>query len=328
MFLVRRNLLLFCLHLACLGFPFTLTAQLASPSAPPTVQPVDTQRSSEIDSSNPAPPKLRIGGGDLIEVSVYGVSDFKEDVRVNDAGEVSLPLIGSVIVGGSTPEEARALIARKLVEGGFFRDPNVELFVKEYSSQAVSIMGEVMKPGVYPLLSTRRLYDVISLAGGLTPKAGKLVTVTHRDQPQNPIEVNFSNDPAKSIESNVEIYPGDTVVVAKAGIVYVVGDVGRPGGFIMENGEKMTVLQVIAMAQGPNRTAAMNGSRLLRKGASGITETPVPLKEILSAKAHDMDLQPDDILFVPVSTGKTVARVSVQTIVSIASGLALVGATH
>jgi len=319
MFLFRQNLWVLCLQLACFGFPFTLPAQQAPRSVPSTVEPVDGQHLSEIDSSKSAPPKLKISGGDLIEVSVYGVSDFKEDVRVNDAGEVSLPLIGTVLVGGSTPEEARALIARKLVDGGFFRDPNVELFVKEYSSQAVSIMGEVMRPGVYPLLSTRRLYDVISLAGGLTPKAGKLVTLTHRDQPQNPIEVNFSNDPAKSMESNVEIYPGDTVVV---------GEVGRPGGFVMENGEKMTVLQVIAMAQGPNRTAALNGSRLLRKGANGITETPVPLKEILGAKAQDMDLRPDDILFVPVSTGKTVARTSVQTIVSIASGLALVGVTH
>ena len=326
--MARRTFVVLCLELACLGLCFTLAAQQVPTSTSAVVEPASNPHVAEADPLKTAPPKLRIAGGDLVEVSVYGVPDFKEEVRVNDTGEISLPLIGAVLVGGSTPEEARALIARKLVEGGFFRDPNVELFVKEYSSQAITIMGEVMRPGVYPLLSTRRLYDVISLAGGLTPKAGKLVSITHRDSPQTPLDVNFNNDPAKSIESNVEIYPGDTVVVSKAGVVYVVGDVGRPGGFVMENGEKMTVLQVIAMAQGPNRTASLNSSRLLRKSANGIVETPVPLKEILGARAQDMDLEPDDILFVPVSTGKAIARTSVQTIVGIASGLAIVGATH
>ena len=93
-----------------------------------------------------------------------------------------------------TTEQAQAAIAKRYVAGGFFTDPQVSVFAKEYVTQGVSVLGEVQKPGVYPVLGARTLFDVLSLAGGTTPKAGKLVSITHRDHPQTPISVSLSND--------------------------------------------------------------------------------------------------------------------------------------
>jgi len=270
--------------------------------------------------------RLRIGAGDLIEVSIYGVADFRQESRVNESGELSLPLIGSVRIGGATVEEAQDVVAKSLVEGGYFRDPHVSLVIKEFASQGVSVLGEVTKPGVYPMVGKRRLYDMVSEAGGFTPKAGKLVTITHRDQPTIPEKITISDDPAKSVQSNVEIDPGDTIVVSKAGIVYVVGDVQRPGGFVMENNEHMTVLQAVALAQGTNHTAALNAARILRRTATGPTQVKIPLKQIMAAKASDMDLSPEDILFIPGSAAKSALTRSVEGIFQIATSAAIYGA--
>jgi polysaccharide biosynthesis/export protein len=270
--------------------------------------------------------QIRIGGGDLIEVSLYGVPDFKQELRVSESGDISLPLVGAVGVAGRTPEEAQVEIAKSLVAGGFFRDPHVSVFIKDYASQGVSVMGEVGRPGVYPMMGSRRLYDLVSAAGGFTPKAGKLVTVTHRDDPNNPDKVILSDDPAKSAQSNVEVMPGDTIVVAKAGIVYVVGDVVRPGGFVMENNERLTVLQAVALAQGVNRTAALNAARIIRRSSAGPSEVKIPLKNILAAKATDLELQPEDILFVPGSAAKGAMRRGMESVIQVATGLALYGA--
>jgi polysaccharide export outer membrane protein len=270
--------------------------------------------------------KLRIGPGDLLEVSVYGVPDFKQEGRIGDSGEIMLPLIGSVTLGGLTVDEAQTKVAQALVAGGYFRDPHVMVLIKDFASQGISVMGEVDKPGVYPAMSTRRLYDLVSQAGGFTPKAGKLVTITHRDHPTEPENIVLTNDPAKSMASNVVVYPGDTIVVSKAGIVYVVGDVGRPGGFVMENGEKMTVLQAIAMAQGVNRTAALGSARLIRRSNGKPEEIKVPLKGIMSAKANDVDLMPEDILFIPGSMAKNAMKRGLESVLQVATSVAIYGA--
>ncbi len=130
-------------------------------------------------------------------------------------------------------------------------------------------MGEVQKPGIYPLLGSRRLYDAISAAGGTTPKAGTYALITHRNDPEHPARVTISNGPPDSMANNVPVVPGDTIVVSKAGIVYVVGDVHMPGGFVMENDKNITVLQAIALAQGLNPNAALDSAKLIRKTPQG-----------------------------------------------------------
>jgi len=264
-----------------------------------------------------------IGAGDLLKVGVLGAPESDQEVRVDADGNVALNFIGSVHLAGLTPEQAQAIITKKFVAGGFFTDPQVSVFAKEYATQGVSVLGEVQKPNVYPLLGSRRLFDVLSLAGGTTPKAGQVITITHRDHSRELRTVLLSNDPAKSAEANVKIFPGDTVVVSKAGIVYVVGDVHKPSGVVMENGTQMTVLQAIAMAEGTNPTAALNAARLIRKTPTGPQEMPLELKKILAAKSPDIHLQAEDIIFVPNNAVKTAGKRGLEAIIQAATGLAI-----
>lgn len=271
------------------------------------------------------PAALRIGNGDLVEIAVFGVPELSSAARVSNSGEISLPLVGVVPIAGLTPEGAQRELERRFREGGYLRQPQVTVFIKEYASQGISVLGEVMNPGIFPLLGQRRLFDVISAAGGTSPRAGRVVSITRRRDPAEPIIVALSSDPMEAAKSNIPVEPGDTVVVSKAGIVYVVGDVQRPAGYVMENNGTMTVLQAVAMAGGTNRTAALGGVKLIRKTPTGPQEIAVPLKKIMSAKADDMSLQADDILFVPNSAGKSAARRGLESIIQIATGVAIIG---
>jgi len=184
------------------------------------------------------------------------------------------------------------------------------------------VLGEVQKPGVYPLIGPHRLFDVLSQAGGTTPKAGELVTVTRQNQPHSLQNVTLSANPEKNNESNIEMHPGDTVVVSKAGLVYVVGDVRKPSGFVME-AHGMTVLQALAMAEGPTATAALKSAKIIRSTPTGPTEIPLELKKMLAAKAPDLRLQAEDIVFVPGSAAKSVASKTAQSIINMATGVAV-----
>ena len=270
-----------------------------------------------------SPQDLLIGAGDLLEVSLYSVPDFKTDVRVSSTGEISLPMLGTIAVGGLSVEQAQLLVERKLSEKGLFNDPHVTVFEKEYATQGISVLGEVQKPGIYPLLGSRNLYDAISVAGGTTPKAGRYVLITRRNDPQHPVRVPLLTGAAESMETNVTVEPGDTIVVSKAGVVYVVGDVHQPGGFVMENGNDITVLKAIALAQGTNPNASLNAARLIRKTPEGSKEVLLSLKQILAAKAPDPQLQPDDVVFVPGSTGKSAAKRGAEAILQMATGIAI-----
>jgi polysaccharide biosynthesis/export protein len=269
---------------------------------------------------------ILIGPGDLIEVSVYGAPDYIKDVRVGSTGEITLPLAGTVKVGGLAPAQAEALIARRLSDGDFFTNPRVSVLEKEFATQGISVLGEVQKPGVYPLPGPRKLFDAISAAGGTTPRAGSTVSLLHRGDSQRLEIVALSFDGESSSQSNVYVYPGDTVVVSKAGVVYVVGDVRLPGGFVMENSH-MTMLQAFAMAQGANPTAALDRAKLIRKAGSEnqAQETLISLKKVLSAKSPDMNLQPEDIIFVPTSGAKAAGRRTLEAIVQTATGMAIYG---
>jgi len=266
---------------------------------------------------------LRLGAGDLIEVSVYDVAELTTKTRIAGNGEVYLPLIDHVHLAGLTIEEAETLIQKQLSDGGFVKDPHVTVFVNEYASQGASILGEVARPGIYPVLGEQRLFDLISAAGGLTDKAGRSVTLIHRSEPEKPISLALSRNVADNPGSNVTISPGDTLIVRRAEIVYVVGDVGRPSGLLMESG-RVTVLQAIALAGGTTRTANLGGARIIRKGPEGMTETRVPLKKILRAQAPDVPMQANDILFVPGSVGKAIVGHSLEAVVQAAATVGMV----
>ena len=301
----------------------TLSAAQENPAPSGQAEPPQPAPVASPAADQPVSPGIRLGSGDLISVSVYGVPELGQDLRINDQGNVSMALIGSVHLAGLTPEAAQNTIEEKLRSGGFLNNPHVTILIKEMATQGISIMGEVARPGIYPLMGPRRLYDVIAAAGGLSQRAGQLVTITHRDHPDQPQNVRFSSDPAKTPENNIQIMPGDTIVVSKAGLVYVVGDVFQPGGFVMENNENISVLQAVALAHGPNRTAALGRSKIIRKGPNGLTEIPIPLDKILSAKSPDLALKAEDIVFVPNSAAKSAARRGLESIVQVATGLAI-----
>jgi polysaccharide export outer membrane protein len=332
--LARRVLLTTLMVGSCMGaLGLSACAQTSvDPRVEPTAETAEVKQPASplINVSAPTAPlpraAIKISPGDLVIVSVDGVSDYKPEARVSEEGIISLPLIGEVAVGGRTLELAQDAIATKMSDGNYFRDPHVSVFVKEYASIGISVLGEVARPGVYPSLGVRRLYDVVSAAGGFSARAGKTVTITRRDLPQKPITITIDADPAKSVSSNVEVEPGDTIMVSKAGLVYVVGDVGRPGGFIMDNNERITVLQVLALAQGVNRSAAMGSARIIRRTPQGPSEVQVPLKQMMAAKTSDMELQPEDILFIPGSAAKNVVRRSMESVMQVATGLAIYGA--
>jgi polysaccharide biosynthesis/export protein len=297
-------------------------------SAKPAEVKTDVFPSAEPEKTDPAADdkhtdsSLRLGAGDLLEIGVYNVPELTTKARISSAGDVYLPLVDYVHIAGLTPEEAQAVIEKRLSSGGFVKDPHVTVFVSQFASQGVSVLGEVAKPGVYPVYGQQRLFDLISAAGGLTDKAGRTVSVAHRNQPDKPTVVKLARNIADNPESNVELYPGDTVIVRRADIVYVVGDVGRPSGFQMADG-RLTVLQAVALAGGANHTAKLNSVKILRKTPQGMTETPVQLKKILQAKATDVPLQADDILFVPTSASKVAGKRAVDAAVQMATAVTI-----
>jgi polysaccharide biosynthesis/export protein len=345
-FACARCLLTFALVLFC-GSEFKASAQQAQPSssaaAPvlPAAEPIsqaaigstpkqaDTQNGAatgasagQIAPANESSSQLRLSPGDLLEVSIYNVPELTTKARVGNSGDVYLPLIDYVHVADLTVEEAQALIEKRLDEGGFVRNAHVTIFIDESAAEGVTILGEVTKPGIYPALGDRRLYDMISAAGGFTVSAGRKVSILRQHSQGEPITVNLPRNLADDRQDNLEIQPGDTITIPRAPIIYVVGDVGRPAGLLVDNGS-LTVLQALALAGGTNHTAKMGGIRIIRKGPTGMTETPVPLKKMLEAKAPDITLQADDILFVPLSGLRSAAGTGLNAAISATAGLAI-----
>ncbi|HEY6765761.1 MAG TPA: SLBB domain-containing protein [Candidatus Sulfotelmatobacter sp.] len=220
-----------------------------------------------------------------------------------------------------TVEEAQTLLEKRLSDQGFVRNPHVTIFVDESSSQGVTILGEVSKPGVYPDLGDHKLYEIISQAGGFTATAARKVSIAHRNQ-EHSTNLDLPRNLADDLSNNVEVLPGDTIMIPRAPIIYVVGDVARPSGLIIDNGS-LTVLQAIALAGGTNKTAKMGGVRIIHKSPTGMTEREVPLKKMLEAKAPDVALQADDILFVPVSGARVLAGRTFEAAMSAATAVSI-----
>lgn len=274
-------------------------------------------------ASSPSESVLLLGVGDLLDVRVFDTPELSGKLRVNDQGEVVLPIGGAVKVDGLTPQQAQLTIAERFREKDILRDPHVDVFVQEYATQGVTVGGEVKTPGVYPWVAKHTVQDFLTIAGGLTPTASQTVTVNRRNREQV-MTFRLGSSPQNSGGGDIEVQPGDRIQVARAGVVYVVGDVGRPGGYLVDNQQAITVLQALALAQGMNKTAKYD-AKLLRTTASGRAETDLPLKKILASRAVDPKLQDGDIVFVPVSGSKQFADKGVSAILQSAVGLSIWG---
>jgi polysaccharide export outer membrane protein len=258
---------------------------------------------------------IAIGPGDLIDLTVFDVPELVLKVRVDSTGVVSLPLMGDLKLAGMTIRDAQRFIARELVERQMVKEPQVSLFIEEFATQGITVYGEVNGPGIYPLMGPHHLYDVISAAGGLTLKSGRTVTVLHVGQRDNPQVVVLANENVNenSVEyANVPVYPGDTVIVSKAGMVYVLGEVNKPGAFLMEDNTSISVLKATALAGGTTKLASLKGSMILRKSLAGTTQTRIPLDKIYHGKAADLQLHAEDIVFVPLSNVRNYGAMGLQ----------------
>jgi len=273
------------------------------------------------DAAEQSAPVVKLGPSDLIEFSVYNVPELATKARVSNSGDVYLPLIDYVHVGGLTQEEAQTVIEKRLEDGGFVRNPHVTIFVDEANSQGVTVLGEVGKPGIYPDPADHKLYEVISEAGGFNASSSRKIAIIRKNQPE-PVRIDLPRNLADDVSGNVDVFPGDTITIPRAPIIYVVGDVGRPSGLLVDNGT-LTVLQALALAGGTNHTAKMGGVRIIRKGPAGMTEMTVHLKKMLEAKAPDVTLQADDILFVPVSGGRVLAGRSFEAAMAMATAVSI-----
>ena len=245
-----------------------------------------------------------IGPGDELDVTVYGAPDLSGHTRVGSDGTISLPLVGNVRLAGLSSDQAQEAISSQLRQRNIVKDPQVSVFVKEYTNSEISVAGEVAKPGVFSVLGPHRLLDVLEAAGGLTDKASNAITISHRDTDQL-TSIHLSNDPAEVARNNIELQPGDTVVVPQAGIVYVLGEVNKPGGYALNSSGGVTLLQVLAAAGGPTHLASVSGTKMVRRTPSGLKEISVPMKELLHAKAADIAMNPGDIVYVPSSKVKS-----------------------
>jgi polysaccharide biosynthesis/export protein len=245
-----------------------------------------------------------IGNGDLIEMSVFDTPELSGKLRVSNTGEVVLPLVGMFRVGGMKAEDAASLIGQTFVKGGYLKDPQVTVFIAEYATQNVSVLGEVKSPGIYPAFGSHHLLDYLSAAQGLTALAGTNITITHASPAREPQRVQVTASSTPKPENNPEILSGDTIFVERTGIIYVVGDVAQPGGFTMDHDGKLSILQAVALAKGVNYTAAKGALRLIRATPAGREEIHINLKNILASKAVDLPLQDNDILYVPSSTAR------------------------
>jgi polysaccharide biosynthesis/export protein len=266
---------------------------------------------------------LLIGPGDLIQVDVMDTPEMEQQVRVTDDGSVPLAYVGSIHVAGDTPAQAALKIQAALMEKKVMHQPQVTVKMQELATQDVSVLGQVKTPGTYSITTPQTILKVLSLAGGLTDTADRHVTVK-RHTTSEEIKFYISNDSDEVLSKPVMVYPGDTVIIPRAPMVYVMGDVNRPGGYaIATNDARLSVLQVVAMAGSANKTSVQAHVRVIRTTAQGRVEMPIRLDQIEKGKRPDVMLQPNDIVYVPFSWMKNVALNGSSSIAASTAGAAI-----
>jgi polysaccharide export outer membrane protein len=245
---------------------------------------------------------LPVGPGDLVEIQVLEAPELTQHVRVTDAGEIPLLLGGSVHIAGLAPAEASAEIVKVLVSGHYMLHPHVSVLVTQYATQNVTVTGQVNHPGSYATGTPRSLLDVLALAGGVTTLADRRITIERHGTKQ---QVNYylSNKSTIALNDNVTILPGDIVVVPTIDVVYVLGDVMKPGGYPMAtNDGKLSIMQAIGLAGSQLPNAVPSSTHLIRKRPDGsYADAKINLSKMEKGEIADLQLEPDDIVYVPFS---------------------------
>jgi polysaccharide biosynthesis/export protein len=300
---------------------------------PATVAPAPTAPSTD----TPNLTSYILGPEDLLTVRVFAADDIPDKpAQVDNNGSVTLPMIGTVHAAGLTVEQFQANLVTAYKK--YFKDPQVTVQVNEFHSQPVSVAGNVTTPGVVQLKGNRNLMEVVGLAGGLRADAGDTVLIT-RNLSEGPIPVQGAfTDPTgkysiahidiravmsgKDPEGNILIKPHDVITVNRARMVYVLGNVTRPGGYVMTENETMSVTQAVALAGGWDKTAALSAAKILRAdGGAQREQIPLNVKKIMESKAPDLQLKPDDIIYVPNSLGKQMGARGLEAAIGLGTGV-------
>jgi polysaccharide export outer membrane protein len=277
-----------------------------------------------------------ISADDVLDISVMDVPEFSRQYRISPAGTVLLPLLSQPLKAAEMKvTDFSDLVARNLRDEGFVSDAHVVVSIASSRLKSVAITGAVKKPQIYPVFGRTTLLDLLSQAEGLSEDAGNTAVISRGEIGARSVRAVMGTetvDLKQLLESgdaafNIAIYPGDRVTVPKAGIVYVLGAVNKPGGFIMKPSKQgMTVMNAVALAEDLKSTARRNNAVVIRvdvQAPGGRKQIPVDLKKILASKAPDPVLQADDILFVPDSPGKKAFTRGLEAALQTTTGLAI-----
>lgn len=298
-----------------------------------------TQSSPAVNPESSAASNYKIGSEDVLQITVFNVPDLNETVRVANDGTIALPLLGRITASGLTADQLRDKLEKALGKN-LLQNPQVSVFVSQFQARPVSIVGAVEKPGLYQITGPRTLIEMLSMAGGLAKRStaapGKLVYVTRPTGFENlnivtgmhqlaPDKISIDLKDllyAQANGLNIQIQPHDIIAVSKADVIYVAGSgVRKPGGFLLEDRDSVTVIQALAMAEGLAPDAAKHHARIIHTKPDGsYAETPVDLEKIVNEKSPDPQLAANDILYVPTSRGRAVAKKTAETIVQTVSG--------
>lgn len=317
--LVRTLRLLPLLGIAAFS-PVISQAQFSGPALPQTS---GVSRTSSITTDPailfPVDRDLPLGTGDLVTVRVFGPGEYVATSRITIDGTVQLPLIGQVSLKDLSVQQAERFIAQKLIDGGMFRDPQVNLTVVEGPHATVTLIGELH--AVLPILGPRRLLDVLAAGGGLPATASHIITI-NRPGVLQPIVVDLGTDPASSAMANIPIFAGDTIVISRVGVVYVLGSFKAQGAIPIVQNTPLTLLQVAALAGGPLYEGKYDDMRIIRTVGNQRTLVKIDIRKVMYGKAPDPVLQADDVVFLPSSTLKAALKAGgVGTILGLVSVL-------
>jgi polysaccharide export outer membrane protein len=263
---------------------------------------------------------LLLNAGDLIDIQVFATAEFSERLRVDQEGLIHIPMAGDLDVKGLTAAQLGTAIEKRLKDAQLMLDPHVSATVLEYATQGVTLLGEVKSSGTYNLYGPHSLYDALSAAGGTTATAGASITITHRRDPQHQIVIPVNSPNFSELQRLTPVEPGDTIVVAKASMFYLVGDVVRPGAFYLQNGAPISVLNALSLSGGLNRTAKVSRASIVRPTATGAETIPLDLNKIMKNVQPDVMLQASDVLVVPRSGVKVFLETALPSATSAVTG--------
>jgi polysaccharide export outer membrane protein len=262
----------------------------------------------------------------MLEVTIYDNPDLSGRFRVDENGDIVAPLIGPVHVEGCTAQEIGKLLEKRYLEAEIlpFDQHYATVFISEYASQGITVSGEVRQPGTFPALGVRMLHDAITAAGGIQPTASSKVIITRKEDQDHPFTVDYNPDALHPKVPQVQIFPGDTIMVPRAGMVYVLGNVLRPGAYVLSGRDTLTVENALALAGNTGKAAAANSAHLVRAQEDGRrVDFVLELNQILKGKSPDLAMKDGDILFVPTSNGKLITQQAIMSALQIGTQITI-----